>query len=92
VRIEVLGDFLGDDGLKIKDIPELSINDGEPEFSSTPAMIVVRKNLSKIGRLRVKCGSLEYDHIIPVSKGGEQYCQKHPDSLCETCNRSKGIH
>ena len=50
VRIEVLGDFLGDDGLKIKDILELSINNGEPEFSTTPATIVVRKNLSKIGR------------------------------------------
>ena len=50
MRIEVLGDFLGDDGLKIKDIPELSINHGEPEFSTKPAMIVVRKNLSKIGR------------------------------------------
>ncbi len=50
VRIEVLGDFLGNDGLKVKDILELSINNGEPEFSTTPAMIVVRKNLSKNGR------------------------------------------
>src|SRR3989442_15454634 len=49
-RIEVLGDFLGDDGLKIKDIVELSINNGEPEISTTHATIVVRRNLTKIGR------------------------------------------
>jgi len=39
----------------------------------------------------VKCGSqgnLEYDHIIPVSKGGTN-TNRNIQLLCEACNRSK---
>ena len=39
----------------------------------------------------VKCGSrrnLEYDHIIPVSKGGGN-TTRNIELLCEACNRSK---
>jgi 5-methylcytosine-specific restriction endonuclease McrA len=39
----------------------------------------------------VKCGSrrnLEYDHIVPVSKGGSNTA-RNVELLCETCNRSK---
>jgi len=39
----------------------------------------------------VKCGSqgnLEYDHIIPVSKGGAN-TNRNIQLLCEACNRSK---
>ena len=39
----------------------------------------------------VKCGSrenLEYDHIIPVSKGGSNTA-RNIELLCEACNRSK---
>ena len=39
----------------------------------------------------VKCGSnenLEYDHIIPVSKGGNNTA-RNIQLLCQTCNRSK---
>lgn len=39
----------------------------------------------------VKCGSranLEYDHIIPVSRGGSNTA-RNLELLCESCNRSK---
>jgi 5-methylcytosine-specific restriction endonuclease McrA len=41
-----------------------------------------------------KCGgreNLEFDHIIPVSKGGSS-TERNVQLLCEHCNRSKGRH
>jgi len=43
------------------------------------------------GGVCVKCGNrrnLEYDHIVPVSKGGSNTA-RNIELLCETCNRSK---
>lgn len=42
----------------------------------------------------VRCGSrerLEYDHIVPVSRGGNNTV-RNIELLCETCNRSKGAN
>jgi len=42
----------------------------------------------------VKCGrseALEFDHIIPVAKGGSDTA-RNLQLLCETCNRSKGAN
>ena len=42
----------------------------------------------------VRCGSrerLEYDHIIPVSRGGSNTV-RNIELLCESCNRSKKDH
>jgi hypothetical protein len=49
LRPEVLGSYLGDDGLRIKDLPDLRIQGTEIKFERTPAMVVVRSNLSKAG-------------------------------------------
>lgn len=48
-RIEVLGDYLGHDGLKIADFTELVIKDSAVEFTKIPTMVSVRKCLSKAG-------------------------------------------
>lgn len=46
-RLEVLGDYLGKDGLKLKDIPELNVTRKTATFEKTPAKVKVRPELSK---------------------------------------------
>ena len=46
-RPEVQGDYLGLDGLRIKDFPELKVTPEEVVFTKTPTMIVVREEISK---------------------------------------------
>jgi integrase len=50
VRLEVLGDYLGLDGLRVKDFPEMELSDGKVSFSQIPTIIVVREELSKVRR------------------------------------------
>jgi len=50
MRIEVLGNYLGEDGLKLKDFPELAIRKARIEFNQSPTQIMIRKNLSKTKR------------------------------------------
>ena len=47
VRPEVIGNYRGDDGLRIKDLPELKIEDETVTFEKIPAMVVIRPELSK---------------------------------------------
>ena len=47
VRPEVIGNRDGSDGLRLKDLPELSLYP-EPKFLTTPARVVVRPSLSKV--------------------------------------------
>ena len=47
VRPEVLGNYGGLDGLRLKDFPELKIRGDRVEFDRVPAMVVVRPELSK---------------------------------------------
>jgi hypothetical protein len=46
-RPEVQGNYLGLDGLKLKDLPELRIEGGTVTFAKIPTLIVVRSELSK---------------------------------------------
>jgi len=47
LRPESIGNHDGSDGLKLRDLPELRIEDGKVIFEKTPTMIVVRSTLSK---------------------------------------------
>jgi len=47
LRLEVLGNAQGDDGLTIGDLPELKVHEDYVEFIRIPTMIVVRPSLSK---------------------------------------------
>jgi hypothetical protein len=49
VRPEVLGNYSGNDGLKISDIKDLQIQNGDVCFGKIPAKVVVRPALSKAG-------------------------------------------
>lgn len=47
LRPEVLGNYLGDDGLRLSDLPELKVQGATVRFETVPAIIAVRSELSK---------------------------------------------
>jgi hypothetical protein len=49
VRLKTIGNYHGDDGLKVKDLPEMKVVDGVVEFEAVPTLVVVRRELSKAG-------------------------------------------
>jgi 5-methylcytosine-specific restriction endonuclease McrA len=61
-----------------------------PSIPEETRIEVWRRDEGKCAR----CGSnekLEYDHIIPISKGGSNTA-RNIELLCEKCNRSKGAN
>ncbi len=86
VRIGVLGDYEGNDGLKIKDIEGLKIEDDKVIFEKIPAMVKVRKELSKTGKPYFTflgpegCSYLE-NYLIERIRSGEEL---GPDSAVIT--------
>ena len=50
VRIGVLGDYKGIDGLKVKDITDLKVDGEEISFLRVPAQVNIREELSKSGK------------------------------------------
>jgi hypothetical protein len=49
LRIKVLGTYKGKDGLRIKDLPEIKIEQDSVSFEQKPTLIIVRQELSKAG-------------------------------------------
>ncbi|MCP8308969.1 MAG: site-specific integrase, partial [archaeon] len=47
LRPESIGNYDGSDGLRLKDLPELKIENGQVVFEKVPTMIIVRSTLSK---------------------------------------------
>ena len=50
VRIGVLGNYKGTDGLRLKDIPDLKVEGKEITFLRVPAQVNIREELSKSGK------------------------------------------
>jgi hypothetical protein len=63
MRLQVLGNYLGNDGLQIQDLPELTIQKGTVEFKQVPTVVVVRKALSKVKS--AQGGSKQYFTFLP---------------------------
>lgn len=47
LRPETLGNYDGSDGLRVGDLPEMSVSDGGVKFARIPTLVVVRESLSK---------------------------------------------
>jgi hypothetical protein len=83
LRIEVLGNYDGTDGLTIADLPQLEIGPDSVSFKQTPAMVIVRKELSKAGHQYFTFLSeegCEYlkDYLDERMKDGEKLTPKSP--------------
>ncbi len=76
VRIGVLGNYKGTDGLKIEDMPDLSVDGDQITFLKIPAQINVRAELSKTGKKYITflgqegCMYLE-NYLIERIRSGE---------------------
>jgi hypothetical protein len=49
VRIKTIGNYQGNDGLRVRDLPEMKVEGGTVEFEAVPLLVVVRRELSKAG-------------------------------------------
>jgi hypothetical protein len=47
LRIEVLGNYFGEDGLKVKDLPEIIIKERQVDIKQIPIIVIAKKELSK---------------------------------------------
>lgn len=77
---------------EIKNLVASQRDSSEDGNDRMPIPAEVRREVwRRDGGACVKCGSrrkLEYDHIVPVSKGGSNTA-RNIELLCEACNRSK---
>lgn len=49
LRIKTLGNYEGQDGLTIKDLPEMKVEGDSVDFKQIPTLVIVRKEMSKAG-------------------------------------------
>lgn len=80
LRPEVLGNFDGTDGLRIKDVPDLELERNEVYFTQMPAMVRVRSALSKKG----------HEYFTFLSEEGCQYLKGYLDLRMRAGERLSG--
>jgi len=86
LRPETLGNYKGNDGLRICDLPELVIDNKTVEFLKIPTIVIVRRELSKAGHQYFSflsdeaCGYLR-DYLEVRIREGEAFS---PDSAVIT--------
>jgi hypothetical protein len=83
LRIEVLGNYDGKDGLTLGDFPQLEIQHDSVCFTQTPAMLIVRSELSKAGHryftfLSEEACEYVKDYLDERMKTGEELTQRSP--------------
>jgi hypothetical protein len=80
LRLETLGNYSGNDGLKLSDMPELTAENGLIEFVKVPAVVKIRGELSKAGHRYFSflseeaCGYLK-DYFEVRMRAGEELTQ-----------------
>jgi hypothetical protein len=82
LRLESLGNYAGNDGLRMRDLPELKIKGSDVSFEKIPTMVVVRSVLSKTRHeyftfLTEEACSYVKDYLEERLRNGEQFT---PDS------------
>jgi hypothetical protein len=83
LRLETIGNYLGDDGLRIRDLPELKVEGGLVEFEQMPTIVFVKKELSKAGHQYFSflseegCGYLK-DYLEMRMRSGEKLGRDSP--------------
>jgi len=83
LRLQVLGNYDGSDGLMLRDLPEVRVEGGEVSFKKVPTMIVVRSTLSKAGHkyftflIGEGCTYLK-EYLEQRMRGGERLTPKSP--------------
>jgi integrase len=86
LRPEALGHYRGNDGLRLRDLPDLSVRNKKVEFLKVPTMVIVRRELSKAGHQyftflsEETCGYLK-DYLEMRIREGEEL---GPDSAIIT--------
>jgi hypothetical protein len=86
LRPETLGNYKGNDGLRIRDLPELVIENQKIDFLKIPTKVIVRRELSKAGHQYFSflsqegCSHLR-DYLEARIREGEEFS---PDSAVVT--------
>jgi len=74
LRLNTLGNYTGMDGLRVRDLPEMRIENGEVVFEEVPTMVIVRPELSKAG----------HQYFTFLSEEGCEYLKDYLDGRLQS--------